>query len=119
MSDSYWRQQSRMLLRLVGIPIACVTAAAFVFLGLFGGVDLLRFAFRQLLTWNGVKSTVFAIGGLIVLTWLRHIAWYEDELPPMWFRRSVWTNLIEFAILVALIALIVWGILHFGHGPAR
>jgi hypothetical protein len=73
----------------------------------------LRFALGKLLTWSGLTSTIIAIGGLTIVTWVRHEVWYDDEPPPMWARHSMWLNLFESLLLIGLVAFGVWAIPRF------
>lgn len=106
----YFRKQGRLLFKLVGIPVICVTLISLVLLYVIGGTDLLRFTASQLLMWRGIRRALIVVGGLTLVSWLRHMAWYQDDPPPMWFRRSGWLNLVEGLILIAVI---VVGILAF------
>jgi|GEM_PF-3409407 len=107
-------------MRVVGIPLVCIGFMTAVLLFVVGGADLLRFALIQLLTPRGVERAALAIGGLILITWLRHLAWYQDEQPPMWFRRSMWLNVVEALALLAIITLGIWAIPRFAAaGPQQ
>jgi hypothetical protein len=106
----YLRKQGRLLFKLVGIPIICITLLSLVLLYIIGGTDLLRYTASQLLTWRGIQKTLTVVGGLTLLSWLRHMAWYRDEPRSMWFRRSVRSNVMGGLILIAVIAL---GVLAF------
>ena len=113
----YLRKQARLLFKLVGIPIICVTLVSLVLLYVTGGTDLLRFTARQLLTWRGIQRVLIVVGGLTLLIWLRHVAWYQNEPPPMWFRRSVWLNVLEGLTLIAVIAAGVWAFRRYALPP--
>jgi len=113
----YLRNQARLLFKLVGIPIICVTLLSLVLLSVIGGTDLLRFSASQLLTWRGIQRALTVAGGLTLLTWLMHMAWYQDEPPPMWFRRSVWLNALEGLTLIAVIVAGVWAFRRYAPPP--
>ena len=102
---------------LVGIPIICVTLLLLVLLYTIGGIDLLRFTASQLLTWRGIQKALAVVGGLTLLSWLRHVAWYQDEPPPMWFRRSVLLNVLEGLTLIAVIVVGVWAFRRYAPPP--
>jgi hypothetical protein len=107
------REPALLIFKLVGIPLICLTPLFFAALYFFGGVDLLRFTVHQL-TW---KVWFRILGGILFLgfvTWIRHVAWYRGEPQPLWWRRSVWVNLLEIIILVTLIFLGIWAIPRFG-----
>ena len=113
----YLRKQARIFFKLVGIPIICVTLLSLALLYVIGGTDLLRFTARQLLTWRGIQKVLIVVGGLTLLTWLKHVAWYQDEPPPMWFRRSGWLNILEGLALIAVIAVGVWAFRRYALPP--
>ena len=77
----YLRKQGRLLFKLVGIPIICVTLFSLVLLYVIGGTDLLRFTVSQLLTWRGIQRALTVVGGLTLLSWLRHMAGIRMSLP--------------------------------------
>lgn len=104
----YLRNQGRLLFKLVGIPFLCVTLISLVLLYVIGGTDLLHFTANQLLTWRGMRRALIVVGGLTLVSWLRHMAWYQDAPPPMWSRRSVWLNVVEGLILIAVIVVGIW-----------
>ena len=107
------REPALLIFKLVGIPLICLTPLFFAALYFLGGADLLRFALHQL-TW---KAWFRIFGGILFLglvTWTRHVVWYRDEPQPLWWRRSVWVNLLEIIVLVALIFLAIWAIPRFG-----
>ena len=113
----YLRKQGRLLFKLVGIPIICLTLLSLVLLYVIGGTDLLRFTVKQLVTWRGIQKVLIVVGGLTLLSWLRHVAWYQDEPPPMWFRRSAWLNILEGLTLIAVIAAGVWAFHRYAPPP--
>jgi len=113
----YFRKQARLLFKLVGIPIICVTLLSLVLLYVIGGTDLLRFTASQLLTWRGMQRALAVLGGLTLLSWLRHAAWYQDEPAPMWFRRSVWLDVLEGLTLIAVIVLGIWAFRRYAPPP--
>ena len=113
--NDYVPEQLRFLFILVGIPLLCLTPPSIILLYLIGGTDMLRFALRQLFTWNGAARTAVAIFGLAAVTWARHAMCYQDEPPPMWFRRSIWLNILEALILLGLVVLGIWAIPRFGN----
>ena len=117
MLTHYLRKQGRLLFKLVGIPIICVTLLSLVLLYTIGGTDLLRFTASQLLTSRGIQRALTVVGGLTLLSWLRHIAWYHDEPPPMWFRRSVWLNVLEGLTLIAVIVVGAWAFRRYAPPP--
>ena len=82
-----------------------------------GGTDLLRFTASQLLTWRGMQRALAVLGGLTLLSWLRHAAWYQDEPAPMWFRRSVWLDVLEGLTLIAVIVLGIWAFRRYAPPP--
>jgi hypothetical protein len=102
---------------LVVIPIICVALLSLVLLYVIGGIDLLRFASNQLLTWRGIRRAVTLVGGLTFLSWLRHVVWFQDEPPPMWFRRSVWLNVLEGLTLIAVAVVGVWAFRRYAPPP--
>src|SRR5690348_15591688 len=106
------REPIRVLFKLVGIPLICLTPLFFAALYMIGGTDLIRFALAQL-TWKMSLMIVSGIGVLALLAWLRHMAWYQDEPPPMWWRRSSWVNLVEILVLLGLVFLGIWAIPRF------
>jgi len=110
-----WREPVEVLFKLVGIPLICMIPLFFAVLYLLGGTDLVRFALSQL-TWKMSFKILCGITGLSLIAWLRHIAWYRNEPPPMWWRRSGWLNLLEILVLLGLIVLAIWAIPRFG-GP--
>src|SRR5882672_3722575 len=103
------REPIQVLFKLVGIPLMCLTPLFLAALYLLGGTDLLRFALKQL-TW---KVSFKIVCGLALFTWIRHVAWYDDEPPPLWWWRSTWLNLLEILVLLALIFLAIWAIPRF------
>lgn len=109
----YLLRQSRLLLKLVGIPVVCAALLATILVYGIGGKDLLGLAVAKLLTPSGVRRVLIVILGLTFVTWVRHIVWYDDEPPPVWFRRSIWLNVLEFSILIGLGLLAVWAIPRF------
>jgi hypothetical protein len=113
----YLRKQARLFFKLVGIPIICITLLSLVLLYIIGGTDLLRFTASQLLTWRGIQRALTVVGGLTLLSWLRHVAWYQDERPRMWFRRSVWQNVLEGLTFIAVIVAGVWAFRHYAPPP--
>jgi|SRR6266850_4573604 len=106
------REPIQVLFKFVGVPIICLTPLFVAALYLLGGTDLLRFALKQV-TWKVSFKIVCGIAGLALLTWIRHITWYQDEPPPLWWRRSTWLNLLEILVLLALIFLAIWAIPRF------
>ncbi len=106
------RKPMRVLFKLVGIPLICFAILFPIALYLLGGTDLLRFALSQV-TWKVSLKIVGAIAGLTLVTWIKHVAWYQDEPPPLWWRRSIWVNLLELLVLLALIFLAIWAIPRF------
>ena len=106
------REPVEVLFKLVGIPIICLVPLFFAALYLLGGTDLLRFTLSQL-TWRMSLKILCGIAGLSLVTWIRHIAWYRDEPPPMWWRRSAWLNLLEILVLLSLVFLAIWTIPRF------
>jgi len=106
------RGSMRVLFKLVGIPLACLTLLFVAVLYMLGGADLLRFTLNQM-TWKVSFKVVFAIAGLALLAWRRHVLWYRHEPPPMWWRRSSWLNILEILVLLALIFLGIWAIPRF------
>ena len=113
----YLRKQAGLLFKLVGIPIICVTLLSLVLLYVIGGTDLLRFTALQLLTWRGIQRALTVVGGLTLLSWVRHIAGYQDEPPPMWFRTSFWLNVLEGLTLIAVIVAGVWAFRRYAPPP--
>jgi hypothetical protein len=99
---------------LVLIPLFVVFVLAVIAMGLIGGKQLLGFAFHQLFTLHGLAVSFGTVVGLVLITVVRHAMWYDDEPPPMWFRGSIWTNIFEFIVLAAIVAIGVWAIPHFG-----
>jgi hypothetical protein len=97
-----------LIIILVGIPFVSITLIALALLYMLGGSDLVGYSLAKLLTWDGLRRVLIAFGGLSLLTWLRHAAWYENEPPPMWFRPSIWLNIVEGAVLVGVIVLGIW-----------
>ena len=86
-------------------------------LAVIGEADLLRFAGSQLLTWRGIRRVLVVVGGLTLFAWAKHLAWYQDEPPPIWFRRSVWLNVLEGFILLGVIVVGAWAFLRFAPSP--
>jgi hypothetical protein len=109
----YLGKQLRLVFKLVVVPFLCVACLSVLALYFLGGTDLLRFATAQLFTWGGLRRLLIVVGGLSLLTWIRHVGWYSYEPPPMWFRGSVWVNVLEAAILLGLIALGAWAVPRF------
>jgi hypothetical protein len=106
------REPIQVLFKQVGIPIICLTLLFVAVLYMLGGTDLLRFTLHQL-TWKVSFKILSGIGGLALVTWIRHVFWYRDELPPIWWRRSIWLNLLEILLLLALVFLAMWAIPKF------
>jgi hypothetical protein len=125
MTHTYWaragrylREQTHLLFKLLGIPIICVALLSLVLLYVIGGTDLLRFAANQLLTWHGIQRALTVVGGLALLSWLRHVAWYQNERPPMWLRRSVWLNVLEGLALIAVVVVGIWAFRRYAPPPS-
>src|SRR3954470_6626676 len=93
------------LLLLVLIPLAVVFALSMITMGVLGGRQLLGFAFHQLFTLKGLAAGSATVVGITFVTLARHMVWFDDEPPPMWFRGSGWTNILEFLVLVGIVAL--------------
>jgi hypothetical protein len=102
----------KVLFKLVGIPLICLVLLFLAVIYMLGGTDLLRFVVNQV-TWKVWFKIVCAIAGLALFTWGRHVMWYRDEPPPLWWRRSPWLNLLEIIVLLALIFLAIWAIPRF------
>ena len=100
------------VLKLVGIPLICLTPLVVATLYILGGMEILKFALSQL-TWKLALKIVGGIAGLVLVTWARHELWFGDEPAPMWWRRSIWLNILEILILVGLIVLGIWAIPKF------
>ena len=96
------REPVDVLSKVLGIPLLCALPLFALALYLLGGVDLIRFTLSQL-TWKALGKIGAGIAGLALVTWARHARWYRDEPPPTWWRRSIWVNLLEIAILIALV----------------
>lgn len=112
-------KQAHMLLKLVGIPFACIVLLTLILLYVIGGTDLLHFSMSQLFTWAGIRRVLIVIGGLTLITFVRHLAWHRDETPPMWFRRSGWANVLEALGLLLVIVVGVWAFLRFSVPPIQ
>ena len=106
------REPIQVLSKLVGIPLICLAPLFVAGLYLLGGADLLRFTLHQL-TWKVSLKILCGIAGLALVTWGRHVFWYQDEPPPIWWRRSIWLNLLEIIVLLALVFLAIWAIPRF------
>jgi hypothetical protein len=106
------REPIEVLFKLVGIPLICLTPLFVAVLYLLGGADLLRFTLHQL-TWKASFKILCGITGLALITWGKHVFWYRDEPPPIWWRRSIWLNLLEILVLLALVFLAIWAIPKF------
>ena len=113
------RDQSELLFKIVGIPFVCIGLVSLAFLYVIGGSDLLRYALAQLFTRHGAYRLLIVVLGLALVTLLRHLAWYRDEPPPVWFRRSRWTNVLEGLVLLLVIAAGVWAFVRFGATPIQ
>ena len=116
-TNAYLRQQSRFLFTVVGIPLACLAPLLLILLYVLGGADLLRFTFNKLMTGTSIRRVAIVIGVLTLVTWVRHAVWYQDEEPPLWFRRSVWLNMVEALILLTIIMLGIWAFYGFASPP--
>jgi hypothetical protein len=106
------REVTQALFKFVVIPVICLTLLLAAALYLLGGPDLLRFALNQL-TWKVCLKILGGIALLAARTLLRHVAWYRDEPPPRWWRRSIWVNVLELLFLLALVFLGLWAIPRF------
>lgn len=113
----YVCKQARFLFNLVGIPLILITLLSLVLLSIIGGADLLRFAASRLLTWRGIRRVLLVVCGLALFAWAKHLAWYQDEPPPMWFHRSVWLNVLEGLILLVVIVVGAWAFFRFAPTP--
>ncbi len=105
------REPIELLFKLVGIPLICLTSVFIAVLYILGGLDLLRFALNQL-TW---KVAFKVVAGLALVTWIRHLTWYRNEPPPIWWRRSIWLNVFEIFVLLGLVFLGIWLMLRFAR----
>jgi len=111
------RKQVRFLFNLVGIPLILITLLSLILMSVIGGADLLRFAASQLLTWRGIRRVLVVVGGSALFALANHLAWHQDEPPPMWFRRSVWLNVLEGFILLVVIVVGAWAFFRFAPLP--
>ena len=107
------------LLKLVCILLSGAFVLALIAIYAIGGTDLLRFALAQLFTWKGVGEALTIIVGITSVTWVRHQMWFRDEPPPMWFRGSLWVNIAELFVLVAVILAGIWALLRFAPPQPR
>ena len=112
-------KQAQMLFNLVGIPFACIFLLTIVLLYVIGGMDLLQFTFGRLFTWSGIRRVLIVVGGVTLFTLVRQLAWYRDEPPPMWLRRSGWVNVLEALALLLVIVAGVWALLRFSIVPIQ
>jgi|SRR5271166_47400 len=104
----------QVLLKLVGIPLLCMIPLFLAALYFLGGTDLLQFTLSQL-TWKVSRKILWGVALLAAVTWIRHEFWYQNEPPPMWWRRSIWLNLLEIFVLLGLILLGIWAMLKFAR----
>jgi hypothetical protein len=113
----YGLTQARLLSKFVGIPLVSVAALSLILLYAIGGDELVPFTVARLFTWAGLRRVLIVVIGVTLLTWVRHITWYSDEPPPMWLRGSLWLNLLEVVILLAVIGIGVWAFSRFAPPP--
>jgi uncharacterized membrane protein len=106
------QEPANVLFKLVGIPLICSIPLFVAALYVLGGAGLIRYALSQL-TWKVAFKVLCGIVALALLVWIRHITWYRDEAPPLWWRRSTWLNLLEILVLLALILIAIWAIPRF------
>lgn len=106
------QEPAKALFKLVGIPLLCSIPLFVAALYVLGGTGLIRYALTQL-TWKVVFKVLCGVVALALLVWMRHIACYREEAPPVWWRRSTWLNLLEILVLLALIFIAIWAIPRF------
>ena len=97
------------LLLIAAVSLTLVVVVSFYALG---GKGLLGFALSQT-SW---KLLLRILGGaltLFVLIWTRHVIWYRDLPPPVWWRQAAWLNIVEALILAGLVFLGFWAIPRF------
>jgi hypothetical protein len=102
----------RFLISVVGIPVACGFLLAVILIYLLGGTDLLRFAIAQM-TWKLSIGFFCGIAVLALVTLGKHVFWYSNEKPPMWFRSTLWINILEFLLLLGVIVFGIWALQRF------